>query len=163
MLQYFSMSVFARLPRVVIGILLGVLLGIVSFLATRYEWNFTPAQVGGPQFCCNPSAPSCTAITTGTTCQPGNIFPTQATCDSSCFKPIYCCGSPTPVCNQGIRFTNGTTTCAGQGEYGSFSECSAACTSGGTSSSAPSSTPSGNGYCCIPASGNQAAQCRPAQ
>ncbi len=155
------MQIHSVIQRASIGVLLGGIIGIVAFSATRYQWS-TPFQGAlSVSYSCNPEGPSCSDVPVP--CNPlvEACFPTLAACMSGCTKPIFCCKnwqSQTAVCNSGVLDMENVIRCDGEPPpFYTRSECNAWClppsatsssVASSLASSLASSTQAQQGFCC---------------
>lgn len=148
-----------RLLRVIVGLLLGCILGVVLFESGRFQWRFSPADISQQVYCCNPTSLACSPLSVGQQCT-SNVFGTDlADCNQRCApipfsnpKPSlgFCCSQTTTtascnampvgqICPSGITSTD-------------VNSCNQQCTpipfGGGSSSQAAA-----QGYCCNPQNG----------
>ncbi|MBP9773523.1 MAG: hypothetical protein KBD00_02730 [Candidatus Peribacteraceae bacterium] len=129
------MSISSRVTRVVVGLFLGCILGVVLAGSTGFRWNggsFTAAL--GDSYCCDPNGPTCRATEAGALCG-GGSFPTLGSCQTSCVKTIYCCDILSGIgqtCRQGFKNLNGSTCQNPAVSFNNMQDCTMACPTNGT-------------------------------
>lgn len=163
--HYAPMANLQRMTRIIVGIALGGMLGMVLYWSTQYQWQ---APLSGailePIFCCYPNsnsttAPFCATVPTLASC-PGNTYTTANDCSKSCAKMTLCCkngGTQSAACHTGVKYADGRVACDGLGSYDDLNSCFAGCAKPPPASSAPSSSGIDNAvYCCNPADSTHA-------
>ncbi len=155
-----------RVIRVVVGLLLGGVLGVVLAGSTGFQWNNNGIRLAatlGDSYCCNPNVPACLPTTGDAVCG-GGIFPTLGSCQTSCVKTIFCCDmlqGAGQVCRQGFKNLNGSTCQNPAVSFDAMQDCTNACPANGTGVVLSSSSSSADDipYCgcatgavsCVPA------------